>query len=215
MTPHTTIQFAGETLLLNPLRSIFWPREEMLVFSDIHLGKAAHFRKHGIAVPAQIMQKDLQRLFELIMYYQPKTITVVGDLFHSGYNSEIREFVQWLQTIPQINWLLVKGNHDKNIIPAHLSFYTTISDNLSLGPITFVHQPGEVTSHCICGHIHPGATLKISPHQKVKLPCFLVSPQHIIMPAFSLFTGLDTEFAGKSHFAFTTYVIAEGNVVKV
>ena len=51
MISEISINFAGEQLTLNQYRSIFWDKEKSLILSDLHLGKTAHFRKNGIALP--------------------------------------------------------------------------------------------------------------------------------------------------------------------
>ena len=49
----------GETLTLDKERAIYWPAQELLIISDLHIGKPAHFRKHGIQVPSTIGDQDL------------------------------------------------------------------------------------------------------------------------------------------------------------
>ena len=52
----------GETLHLHADRALYWPRRRMLIVADVHLGKAAAFRSHGIPIPRGTTQKNLQRL---------------------------------------------------------------------------------------------------------------------------------------------------------
>ena len=90
------IQFGGASLTLTNQRVIYWKSEETLILSDVHIGKTAHFRQHGIAISDDVLHKDLQRLAALIDYFSPKKLVVVGDLFHADYNSNITEFKEWL-----------------------------------------------------------------------------------------------------------------------
>lgn len=209
------IQFAGELLLLNNRRSIYWPVKQMLIFSDLHLGKSAHFRKNGIAVPREVIQKDLNAIKELILNYDTKVITVVGDFFHAGVNSDTELFTQWIQDFPDLQWNIVKGNHDKSVNNIHTELPFQISESLSIGPITFVHHPEEGQTYTISGHIHPGVIIRAYGRQALKLPCFLVSENRIILPAFSRFTGLDTGFLKKSNGQFTPFVVMDEGVVTV
>ncbi len=64
--------FAGNDLLLNNQRSIYWQAQNALILSDLHSGKSAHFRKHGMAIPSYLHYSDLERLQFLIQHYQPK-----------------------------------------------------------------------------------------------------------------------------------------------
>ncbi len=209
------IQFAGELLLLNNRRSIYWPVEQMLIFSDLHLGKSAHFRQNGIAVPREFIQKDLNTLKELILNYDTKVITIVGDFFHAGINSDTELFTQWIQDFPDLQWNIIKGNHDKSVNNNHTELPFQISDSLSIGPITFVHHPEEGQNFTISGHIHPGVKLRASYGKALKIACFLVSENQIILPAFSRFTGLDTGFLKKSDEKYTPYVALDEGVIRV
>ena len=81
--------FAGNDLLFNNQRSIYWQAQNALIFSDLHSGKSAHFRKHGMAIPSCLHYNDLERLQFLIKHYKPKQIIIVGDLIHAACNKEV------------------------------------------------------------------------------------------------------------------------------
>ena len=55
------IEIQNQHIILTNYRAAFWEEEETLFLSDLHVGKAAHFRKHGIAVPTSVMDSDLAR----------------------------------------------------------------------------------------------------------------------------------------------------------
>lgn len=55
-------EIEGEILIFTNLRAVFWKRENALIIIDLHIGKSAHFRKNGIAIPAGILEKDLKNL---------------------------------------------------------------------------------------------------------------------------------------------------------
>lgn len=209
------IQFAGERLLLNNRRSIYWPDKQMLIFSDIHLGKAAHFRQSGIAVPRDIILKDLEVLKELILHYNAKTITVLGDFFHAGVNSDTHFFSEWALSLPHLQWNIIKGNHDKSMTENNTDDIFIIHDSLFIEPVTLVHHPEPEQSHTISGHLHPGVILKASFGQSLKIACFLVSENHIILPAFSRYTGLNTGFLKKSNEKITPYAVMDEGVIRI
>lgn len=56
------IEIRGEELILDKERAIYLPNEKLLAISDLHLGKAAHFRKAGLAIPNTVSQSDIIRL---------------------------------------------------------------------------------------------------------------------------------------------------------
>ena len=56
----------------------------------------------------------------------------------------------------------------------------------------FIHDVAECSSelYSIGGHIHPGISIINTAKQRLKFPCFYFSESHAILPAFSVFTGL-------------------------
>lgn len=66
------IIFGKQLLTLTQQRAIYWKSEQLLILSDMHLGKAAHFRKHGISLPTTVSMQDLTRLEKLLLYYTPE-----------------------------------------------------------------------------------------------------------------------------------------------
>ncbi len=102
----------NQTFWLSATRTIFWEQQKALILSDLHFGKTGHFRKAGIAVPQSIYKEDLQRFINLIQYFKPQQIIAVGDLFHSKINLELDLFKRWRKDFEELNFLLVKGNHD-------------------------------------------------------------------------------------------------------
>ena len=55
-------------------RAIWWEQKRILFISDLHYGKAAHFRKSGIPIPEPIHEKDLMRLGQLFSKYLPSEV---------------------------------------------------------------------------------------------------------------------------------------------
>lgn len=186
------ILFAEEELILTNQRVVYWPRKNALILSDLHLGKAAHFRRNGIPMPVQISLQDINRLEFLIHYYQPEYLIIVGDLIHAGMNQELDLFRNLIQKYPQVNFILIKGNHDR------ISFKTLyelgikeVYDELILDNLHFIHHPENSDNYTISGHIHPGVNIEFAT-KKMRFPCYTISENQLILPAFSTFTGLDT-----------------------
>lgn len=186
--------FAGNDLLLNNQRSIYWQAQNALVFSDLHSGKSAHFRKHGMAIPSYLHYSDLERLQFLIQHYQPKQIIIVGDLIHAASNKEVIDLKRITSTYSTIDFHLIKGNHDRisEKLIKDLGI-TSVTENLVIDTIQFVHEPSlNINLPTISGHIHPGIQIPLLKNSRKKLPCFVVQSSQIILPAFSKLTGLDT-----------------------
>ena len=198
-----TIVIKSEELILTNQRALFWEQESALVLSDLHLGKTAHFRKNGIALPVDLIQEDLRRLSDLILHFKPQRIIVVGDFLHAGKNSEFELFKDFKGQFPELHIILVKGNHDR-ISEQHLLELgvSEIHNIYKKRHIVFSHENIESTTQfVISGHLHPGISLKSSIRKYLKFPCYIKTDNQLILPAFSSFTGLDT----KNHPENSTY----------
>src|ERR1043165_5591532 len=101
-----------QTLWISAERVLYWEDERALVVSDMHFGKTGHFRKAGIAVPQSVYKEDLQRLVAQVQFFSPRTLLVVGDLFHSVANKELDLFYRWRHDLSGLEIKLIKGNHD-------------------------------------------------------------------------------------------------------
>ncbi|MDY7394977.1 ligase-associated DNA damage response endonuclease PdeM [Aureibaculum sp. 2210JD6-5] len=209
------IMCSEEALTLTNQRAIFWERESALILSDLHIGKTAHFRKNGIPIPKDILEKDLNRLSDLISLFNVEKIIIVGDLFHAEANNDLLFFQEWLKNHALIEIILVKGNHDK--ITKHVSQLFNniyIVSNLTIRPFRFVHHPWtkDENSFIISGHTHPGVLIKGNGKQRIKLPSYQVNNNQLILPAFSLFTGLNTT---KDSADFINYAFTDEEIFKV
>ncbi|HYE55342.1 MAG TPA: ligase-associated DNA damage response endonuclease PdeM [Chitinophagaceae bacterium] len=194
---HTLLKHTvkGQSLCLSADRSIFWEEQKALIVSDLHFGKTGHFRKSGIAVPQNVYKEDIQRLLNLIQFFKPRQLIVVGDFFHSHANKELDLFLKWRADLEHLHIILVKGNHD--ILKPEWYNQANISiadDCLTIGPFTFVHDlescNPDKDQYIFSGHIHPGIYLAGTGRQSLRLPCFYFTSNYAVLPAFSRFTGL-------------------------
>ncbi|WP_250254172.1 ligase-associated DNA damage response endonuclease PdeM [Chryseobacterium sp. Marseille-Q3244] len=202
----------NDIFILTNQRAVFWKKEKALILSDLHIGKTAHFRKNGIAVANHIMKSDLERLSALIEYFNPEKFIVVGDLLHAGDNSDVDEFCRWRNQYPSLQFFLIEGNHDRlsKSLEKKLCLHFKAS-LLELSVFTLIHDfDKERTGFQITGHIHPGIVLN-SAVKRIRLPCFALSENQLLLPAFSEFTGLDTKNLPKKSkfFVFTDAEIYE------
>lgn len=199
---------------LSPQRAIFWEEEKALILSDLHLGKAAHFRKAGIAVPAGIVQEDLFRLQQLITHYLPERIIIVGDMFHSRENNEVQYFRLWRQQFSRISFDLVKGNHDIMPDDVYGQLQITVHPALTLRNIHFIHEPCEDSNgfaYTFSGHLHPAFVMQGAGRQRLRLPCFYFGRHCGILPAFGHFTGSATLDPGERD---PVFVIAGKSIIR-
>ncbi len=173
-------------------KAIWLEDESVLMLADTHLGKARHFRKGGIPIPETIHDTDFSILSELISNYYVKKVLFLGDLFHSHWNVHWQTFENFMHGFPEVEFELVKGNHDILNEEVYLGSRLKVHESpLQLGGLLLSHEPlesGDLTN--ICGHLHPGIRLVGKARQSLRFPCFYQTAQRIILPAFGRFTGI-------------------------
>jgi DNA ligase-associated metallophosphoesterase len=189
------LNWKGASLVLSPLRLMFWQEQKTLIVSDLHLGKTGHFRKNGLAVPTAVFKEDLHRLWQSIHFFKPDTLLMVGDFVHSHANQELDVFARWRADMPALNITLVRGNHDI----LHPSWYAEqqidVLPHLLHHGLLFVHDANDAASvglpfeGVVSGHLHPAVTIRAAARQQLRFPCFYFSGPHCILPAFSVFSG--------------------------
>lgn len=190
------ISFGGEELLLRGDRSLFWPSQKALLIADLHAGKAEHMRRAGMAIPSGSLEDDLERLSLALLQTSAQYMYILGDLFHSDINAEWEIFAAWTRRQP-CEVALVRGNHDRFLSGADLGAATLaeLNEPYQLGDIYLRHHPPtfknsrSVEYFTIAGHLHPAVTLYGPGHDKLRLPCFWLKDQLLVLPSFGSFTG--------------------------
>ncbi len=209
------VSIAGEDILLTPQKTFYWPSKKIMAVADMHLGKTALFRQHGISVPKDVMVHDLARLSQALACYPTQQLVVVGDMFHKDFNTDLHLFEEWRQRHNGLEILLVKGNHDRLHNLQYMHFDIALyNQNLNIFPFQFVHAHKKPADgfFSISGHVHPGVRLVGKAKQAIKLPCFRLSQDGLILPAFSTFTGLDVSRCAE---ACTYYAVLQDAVLEL
>ncbi len=189
----SNISIKNQTFNLLSKKAMYWVEHEALLLSDLHLGKATHFRKSGIQAPAGLGNKDLAVLRDLLVLTSAKNVFIIGDLFHSDLNSEWYLFEDFIKEHVHIKFILIRGNHDS--LPAYLLKGANLKTLLQYkrDDILLHHKPIKRKDvYVISGHIHPGIVLRGKGRQSLRLPCFYFGCDYAILPAFGNFTGLAT-----------------------
>lgn len=183
------ITIEGGSFELHPSGAMYWKERDMLLISDVHLGKISHFRKHGIALPTIALVENFNRLEHVANQFQAASICFLGDLFHSEYNREWEFFGEWIFGRSE-NMILITGNHDVLSSRRYAEAGISPLPELESNGLLFTHQPESRPGYFnICGHIHPGIMLTGPGRQRIGLPCFFMERNRLIMPAFGSFTG--------------------------
>ena len=202
----------NQNFILHPSGAIFWEEKRMLLISDVHLGKVAHFRKHGMAIPERAILENFTKLNLVLELFNVDTVVFLGDLFHSTINKEWIFFSEWVKIISQ-KVILIEGNHDIISKEKYSDLNIEVFNELKIDDFLLTHHPTERESfYNFCGHIHPGIKLKGVGRQFLNLPCFFRKPNQLIFPAFGNFTGKFTLVPTEND---SVYAIAKDEVFEV
>lgn len=191
MTESISLLLAGETVEALAGRALYWPRADLLLIADLHLGKGDAFRRGGVAVPSGGTDADLGRLTLLLAATGAKRLTILGDVVHGALPPDARWIDQWRQwrlAHRHIDVAAVAGNHDRALDPGRLDI-DLLSGSTREGPFVFRHEPApDAAGYVLAGHLHPVARLR-GPGLSTRLPVFWFGERVGVLPAYSAFTG--------------------------
>jgi len=204
-------------------RAAWWKEAETALVADVHVGKAAHFRRNGIGVPVGVGWETLARLTRVLRATRPRRLVVLGDLVHSTANAEWDEFRRWLDEEraagPLEELLLVLGNHDILGEAAwRAAGVRAVREHAEAG-LRFVHAPEPAAQegwegYTCAGHVHPAVRLQGAGRASLRLPCWHVdeAARTCVFPAFGAFTGHHTVAPRAGD---RIYAVADSGVVPV
>lgn len=212
-----TISIRGESLLLLPEKLIAWPARQTLLVADIHFGKAATFRHHGIPVP-ETTNATLERLSSTIEKHRARRVIVLGDLVHSSLKSPgcfEQTLGEWRAANGHLELILLRGNHDRGRDDLFRQLeIQVVPGTLTEGPFVLSHTKTVLADSALygfSGHVHPQVALSEG-KKKLRLPCFWFTDDQAVLPAFGDFTGCAVV---KPQPDDRVYVVAEGRVVEL
>jgi DNA ligase-associated metallophosphoesterase len=187
------IDIAGEKMGLLPQRALFWPARQTLVIADIHFGKAASFRAHGIPVPRGTTTENLDALDALIDACRAAHILFLGDFLHARHAhapATMAAIAGWRERRTGLALTLVRGNHDRHAgDPPSALGISVVDEPYRIGPFVFAHHPKEnPAGYVLAGHLHPVYRLATR-GESLRLPCFLFGAGVGLLPSFGSFTG--------------------------
>lgn len=180
--------FCGEDFRADASGALFWPREETLVVSDLHLGKGQVLAAKGRAfLPPYDASETLSRLREVMERTGARRVISLGDSFdHAEIGMAPRDLAGLAELMQNREWVWVLGNHD-SALPHALDGDQVVE--FKLGAITFRHEaqegsdPGEIS-----GHFHPKVAIRLR-GRRIRGKCFARDRRRMVMPAFGTYTG--------------------------
>src|ERR1041385_4504901 len=147
------LTLAGVSLHADVAGALYWPEQGMLAVADLHLEKGSSFAERGVLLPPYDTAATLARLNALIARYAPRLVIALGDSFHDGRGPQRLADTDraTLNTMQRgRDWVWIAGNHDPE--PAE-NIGGRFLPELSLGALTFRHEPGGEEHGEITGHL--------------------------------------------------------------
>jgi len=197
---------AGLSIGLHPSGAAFLPDHAALLVADVHLGKAASFRRLGVPVPAGSTATTLQALGDTLVSLGDTPVqhlVFLGDLLHAarGRSPALSKVVEqalivWRGRRPDLRVHLVRGNHDRAAGDPPPEWGIELqTEPWAMGPWALCHEPQPVAgAYTLAGHLHPCIGLRGGARERLRLPCFWFGdPVHHavgVLPAFGDFTGM-------------------------
>lgn len=175
------------------------------VVGDLHLGYESALESEGMFIPRINTESVRESLNKIIDDYEPQRIVLLGDVKHdfsrSKYSAreEVRSIVKLVSDAAET--VVIKGNHDnylQNILADlgvnALDYCDVMGYRLEHGHVDSGHRP------VIIGHEHPSVRIRGEPGGSVKLQCYVVAKEGVIViPPFSpLASGNDLNGAGEA-----------------
>ena len=182
------LPFQNHTLHALGSGALWWPDQNLLCVSDLHLGKSQRMvRRGGAMLPPYETRDTLSRLSDDLTQTAARRVICLGDSFDDlDAAREIDEADRlWLTQLQAgREWVWIEGNHD----PGPLEIGGTHKGELAIDGLNFRHIADPATKAEISGHYHPKAAVRTRA-RTISRPAFLVDAARIIMPAYGTYTG--------------------------
>lgn len=187
------IELGGHALELLPEGAVYWPAQAALLLADLHLGKAAAFRRAGLAIPEGDTASTLRRLDALMAVWRPREVILLGDILHVRLGSDPalkRRILDWRAAHAGIAVTAVIGNHDRELQALEPALRCDEEGRERAGLVLRHHPPDQASGQpWVGGHWHPVVRLTAG-GDSLRLPAFVHEPgDGLILPAFGGMTG--------------------------
>lgn len=207
---------AGNELEMLPQRAVWWPARRTAVVADVHLGKDQVFRRSGIAIPAAVLDTELEMLGSLLRSTRCERLLVLGDWVHAAPHdgeSWPAAIASWRRRHAELAIDLVLGNHDRNLSPWLAEWRIHAHpEPMEINGLRMFHEAASGAPPAgMSGHLHPVAWLRAG-RERLRLPAFARCGDHLILPAFGRFTG---GYDGLGQGGWNLYPIAAERVVEI
>ena len=189
MSAALPITLAGEPVMLDSRRALYWPGGGVLALADVHLGKGALLRSRDAA--GGYTAADIEEIADLLDDYRPQQLIFCGDPVHQlarGDEAWLDALRGLRQRYKDTRFQIAQGNHDRSAqLPADLDI--PVAERIPAPPFVFLHGPEELAEgYGIAGHWHPVTVLR-GMGDALHQPVFWTRAGLAVLPAFGSFTG--------------------------
>jgi len=213
------MKLLDEWLVADPSGALYWPREGVLIASDLHFEKGSSFAAKGQMLPPYDTRATLKILQNAIERHSPSRVIALGDSFHDGEAGDriAPDDMAAIQSMTQsVMWTWITGNHDE-VLPDGIG--GSIENAVSIGPLVFRHEPHDRPADGeLCGHLHPCAIVRTR-NRKLRRRCFVGDGKRLILPAMGAFTGgldiAEEPYEGLFETAPTAWVLGKDKVYTI
>lgn len=171
--------------------ALYVEEQRAVVVADLHLGYEGVLREQGVSLPRFQKRHMVERLEGLLDRYAPDLLVIDGDFKHE-FSRNLRE--EWNEVLDVLDFLegrvevlMIRGNHDNFLKTILNRKGLELHRSHQLGRFTILHghEPAEASGTVIIGHEHPSMRLRDVIGATLSLPCFVVSRDLVVVPAFS------------------------------
>lgn len=200
MIEPVALQIRSQSCWLSPARCLFWEENKTLVASGFQLGRMAG------PETASSEQSSLDRLQEQILFFKAERVLLLGSFTLPENTRYLDEFFHWRSRFSSLRFTCVLSKSSPIIESLLGKIEIGIQlDELTDGPFRWVasqisaekKEAPRPTEFMISGYQDPGYKRFDAPRQAAATPCFFLTPDHALLPAFSKPKGADLVKPGK------------------
>ena len=169
--------------------ALYWPARRALLVADLHFEKASWFAMRGQMLPPYDTLATLAELEALVAATAAREMWCLGDSFHdaAGCDRLPGSAQAMLRRLAgSVAWTWITGNHDTGLVDRCGG---RVVDEALVDGVVLRHQadPDERRPE-LSGHYHPKLRVRVR-GRLVQRPCFIATPDKLILPAFGALTG--------------------------
>jgi metallophosphoesterase superfamily enzyme len=113
------VLLCGKSFIADRTGALYWPAEETLIVSDLHLEKGSYLADDGAVIPPYDTVSVFERLEDALDRYDPNRVIALGDSFCGDDDARLSAHdSDWLYDLMEDrDWYWICGNDPLPIFP--------------------------------------------------------------------------------------------------